>query len=209
MIETPEEGVPDDDLPSLDVRARLERIYEGLESGHDTPAAERAHLEATAGSGTAAYGEITPNAAARLLGWLAPTEPDVFLDLGSGAGRLVVQAVLTTGVRRAVGIELSDHRHAIAERARARLEPAEAARLELVPGDMRTASYRDATLAYAGSTTFPDELMLAVAVRLRELPRLRACITTRPFPPGSPLRESARLPLDMSWMADVRCYVYR
>ena len=67
------------------------------------PRGERDDIDAQFGRGAAAYGEITREAATRLLRWLQPNADDVFFDLGSGAGRLVTQVAWSTPVRRAVG----------------------------------------------------------------------------------------------------------
>jgi predicted RNA methylase len=44
------------------------------------------------------------------------TEEDVFVDLGSGKGRVVLQAALHYPFRRVHGVELSGHLHEIAQR---------------------------------------------------------------------------------------------
>ena len=68
------------------------------------------------------YGEVTPAGARTLARALDIDSPDaddvVFMDLGSGVGKLVVQAFLEwPSVRRAVGVELSSSRSAHARRA--------------------------------------------------------------------------------------------
>ena len=64
-----------------------------------------------------AYGEVTPSGARQLFDTMGVhTASDaVFADLGSGAGRLVVQAWLELPmVQRAIGVELAPSRHATA-----------------------------------------------------------------------------------------------
>ncbi|MBF0312790.1 MAG: hypothetical protein HQK50_16755 [Oligoflexia bacterium] len=63
------------------------------------------------------YGEITYNGAQKLFQRLNLTEHDVFYDLGSGVGKLVVQAFLTTPVKKAAGIELIASRAQEAQKA--------------------------------------------------------------------------------------------
>jgi SAM-dependent methyltransferase len=48
------------------------------------------------------------------------THDDVFIDFGSGMGRIVFQAAARYPFRRVIGIELSDRLHAVAERNIAR-----------------------------------------------------------------------------------------
>ena len=46
-------------------------------------------------SGSAAtYGELTPRGTLTVLDWLAPAEGDVFFDLGSGIGKVVIDPTL-------------------------------------------------------------------------------------------------------------------
>ena len=66
------------------------------------------------------------------------TDEDVFLDAGSGMGRVVLQAALRHPARRVIGVELSEELHRIAqqnlERNRHRVRAAE---VELVNSDIR------------------------------------------------------------------------
>jgi hypothetical protein len=73
-------------------------------------------VDSVAGEYASTYGEITPagfRALARRVGLGAQ---DVFVDLGSGVGRAVVQAALENGVRRSAGVELAASRHERAAR---------------------------------------------------------------------------------------------
>jgi riboflavin synthase len=206
--------------PLADLRAAWRHVCgdESRPQGYDAPYADRGEVDRLAGQGASAYGEILPGSAARLLGWLALTEDDVLYDLGSGVGKLVLQAACTTPVGRAVGVELSEFRHAAAEELLAallaRLEPAAAAalraRVELRKGDLRQADLPDATVVYAGSTSYPDPLLAALAERARSAPRLRALISTRPLPDPteSRYRERARFKSPMSWSSHERLFVY-
>lgn len=189
-------------------------------SGFDVSAEDRRAVELAAGSGAATYGEILPESARRLLTWLAPGADDVLFDLGSGSGHLVVQAVCESDVGRAVGVELSAERHAVAREGLRRLgSTLDAAgrrelarRLELRCQDLRVTDLTDATIVYVASTSFPGPLLVATCRRLeRYAPRLRRIVTTRPLP--SPWSRTfppvGELDLDMSWARDVRVHVHR
>ncbi|KXZ45746.1 hypothetical protein GPECTOR_51g732 [Gonium pectorale] len=93
----------------------LDALYDDLEDtfyskrGHIITAREVALVEATGGSST--YGEITGEGVQQFL-QAVPLQPDdVLVDLGSGLGRLVLQAACSLRLRRCVGIELSSTRH--------------------------------------------------------------------------------------------------
>lgn len=199
--------------PSLAPEQRLWRVLcERAPQGFAAPPDDRFRVEAAAGEGAAAYGELLPESAAALLGWLRPGPEDAFFDLGSGTGKLVLQAACTTGAGLAVGIELSRFRHRVALDVRARLldrlPPREAERLRrrlrFRCEDFTRADLSSATIAWAGSTCFPEPLLLALARHLRRTaPRLRALLTTRPLPDACRphWEELGRIRVRTSWSA--------
>ena len=80
------------------------------------------------------YGELDAAGASALFRVLALRANDTFCDLGSGVGKLVVQAFLETDVGRVVGVELSDVRAEVATRVLRRLGAEEA--VEAVHGNL-------------------------------------------------------------------------
>jgi hypothetical protein len=197
-----------------------ETLLRDAPSGFDVGTEDRTKLERAAGSGASTYGEILPASARRLLRWLDPGPGEVLFDLGSGSGRLPIQAVCETAVGRAVGVELSADRHAAARAAFALLRGALDAdgrreiesRLEFRGEDLRATDLGDATIVYLASTSFPAELLAATCRRLeRDAPRLRLIVTTRRLPPPWDRRfpPVGELDLDMSWTRAVRVLVHR
>jgi hypothetical protein len=197
-----------------------EAVLAAAPSGFDVTPADRAALDASAGSGAATYGEILPAAARRLLRWLALGPDDVFADLGSGSGRLVFQAACETRARLAVGVELSADRHRAAEAGLRLLSAActpqdadtLAARVELRCEDLRATDLSELTVVYVAATSFPAELWSATCRRLAEgAPRLRRIVATRPLP--SPFDRHfpsvGELELDMTWTRNARVHVHR
>jgi hypothetical protein len=194
-------------------------LCEAGPQGVDAPEGDRGAVDAVGGEGAAVYGELTAEAAAQLFAWLDLGRRDVFVDLGSGVAKLVVQAACTTEVGRAVGVELSRFRHQTAEGIRSalldRLDRAgrlEASRrIELRCEDLLQTDLGDATVLYAGSTSFPDPLLAGLARRaLQDAPRLRFLVSTRPLPSpwDARLRERGRLKATTTWTPHARLYVY-
>ena len=142
------------------------------------------------------YGEITRTGGRALFLAMGLTErraaAAVFVDLGSGSGRLVAQAWLDLApaavIRRAVGVELAPTRHAVAQSAWASVVAAGAAptacavsravpRLakgpEFVLGSLLEWDLAEATHVYVCSKCLPEHLLDALWVRLRDAaPRL-------------------------------------
>ena len=86
--------------------------------------------------GADTYGELQPTATLKLLEYLKLRRRDVFVDLGSGAGKVALAAAMYTNVGRARGIELSEERHALACEARDRA----VARRLMIASDMAAAT---------------------------------------------------------------------
>lgn len=193
-------------------------LSERAPQGFAAPPDDRWRVEAAAGEGAAAYGELLPESAAALLGWLRPGPADVFVDFGSGTGKLVLQAACTTPVGLAIGIELSRFRHQVALDVRARLldrlPPPEAEalrrRVRFRCEDFTSSDLRATTIAYAGATCFPESLLVALARRLREAQGLRAWLLTRALPDGCRphWEELGRVRVTTSWSGCERVFAY-
>ncbi|KAL3901870.1 MAG: hypothetical protein SGPRY_012222 [Prymnesium sp.] len=141
------------------------------------------------GSRPSAYGEVTRKGARKLFKemGLRESEEACFMDLGSGAGRLVAQVWLDLpdNVGRAIGIELAPSRHASAVRAWDRL--AKSSELlrpgapEFILGSMLEADLSDATHVYVASLCMGDDLLDALWQRLLLAPAVEVVATLRPF----------------------------
>jgi len=191
-----------------------QECYAGLRSGFDTDARDRADVEAQSGRGAAAYGEPTEHAVARLLRWLAPGPEDVFVDLGSGTGRLCMQVAEQTNAGTVLGIELSTQRDATARTAASRWlagrPDTRPDRVQFVRGDLRACDLSAVTLVWAGATCFPPAVLRHVACALTTLPRLRCAVLTcaLPEPWHRQLHQIGHLNLETTWAHRVRCHVY-
>jgi SAM-dependent methyltransferase len=78
---------------------------------------EKEMINAVAGPRAAGYGEMLPQGMRALIAATRLRSNDTFVDVGSGSGKLVLQAAADAGVARSVGLELSPTRHAMAQRA--------------------------------------------------------------------------------------------
>jgi hypothetical protein len=197
----------------------LDGLYASLPEGFDSSAKERGLIESISGIDGATYGEILPQGSARMLRWLQLSPMDVLFDLGSGTGRLPLQAVATTSVGRAVGVELCPRRHGIAVLAknawRKRMPsedvPSFDCRLNFVHDDLLRTDLSEATVVYLGATCFTQGFVGRVARRVAGANALRAFLVTKPLLPAfaSGLETLGTMVLPMSWSPRVRVHVYR
>jgi SAM-dependent methyltransferase len=121
------------------------------------------------------YGEIAPAGMASLLRAMpeqcALTDRSVFLDVGSGEGRLPLFVRLSTHVRASIGIELVGCRHRRAKLLQQKAERHGGAGmrggLEYHHGDVRKLGLKNATHLFMHSTCWPEPLVKHVTRRAK------------------------------------------
>lgn len=180
----------------------LDTFYHKLaipSSGFRIPAEEAQQINVFGGKHAkyeaATYGEITFAAMEKLFTTSVPLkEHDVFYDLGSGVGKLVLWVGLATPARTSVGIELSETRHTHAEEAYKEFvktivpqHPAFKAKLQktditFIQGNILEENLDKATVIYMCATCFSDELMKAICDKLSKLKDGVIIITLKALP---------------------------
>jgi hypothetical protein len=196
--------------PSAAAADHLERLFalsyaspaDGFCTSADTAGGDASRADIAGGSGlrggprALTYGEVSPHGMLQMLGtgpgrpglMLGLDQPDsIFLDIGSGVGRLVLATALLTRAR-AIGVEVVASRHNTAVGALARAEASgavsreQASRVLLLHGDA-TAGLPDTTHAYLSNLCFPPDLERVIGMALISLPSLRCAVTLRSLPP--------------------------
>eukprot|EP00928_Gymnodinium_smaydae_P046327 TRINITY_DN30858_c0_g1_i1.p1 TRINITY_DN30858_c0_g1~~TRINITY_DN30858_c0_g1_i1.p1 ORF type:complete len:628 (-),score=139.93 TRINITY_DN30858_c0_g1_i1:249-2132(-) len=165
-------------------------------------------------------GELLPQGLVRLLEFVRersgePIGPDdVIADLGSGRGRAVLQAVLTTEAR-AVGVEISEVRSAAARHAAERLaalNPALGKRVTFVQEDLRTSlAWANATVVYMNAACFTPKLMFDIVPLLGSILKPGALVLSNRLMPGCHrgLFLLDQIPsVRFTWSKDVVVYAY-
>ena len=194
-----------------DPRKPLRSLYRGQHSW-SIPATEQRRIRSA--KSTETYGEIMPTATQRLLEYLELSERDVFYDLGSGMGRLVLHTAAFAPLRRVVGIELSQTRY---QTARTILRQARKEGLILARQcSFRCEDFMRARLAsptrpvvYTCSTAFPPQLMRRLARKLRGHPRPLRFVTLQDLDPTRGIELLDVLRLDVTWRRRAKVHVYR
>jgi hypothetical protein len=194
--------------------ALLRHAFAGAPDAFRIPPSDRARVNGHDPAASAAtYGELTVAGSSTLFHALRIDEHSTFVDLGSGRGRVVLQAALESTARLAVGIELSQRRHAIAQRALTRLTATHASlprRVRFACEDIAAAAWElDATEVFVANLLFPPALNDAVARRLARAAQLRRVATLKPLDPVPPnLTFACRLKLAFSWAERCSVHVY-
>jgi hypothetical protein len=183
-----------------DPKLYLQMIYEG-KGGYIIPAEE---IDAICKGGDhPQYGEIPYESAAHILDDLHLSKQDVFYDLGSGTGKLVLQVYLATPVKRSVGVELSKTRWNIAESCRKQVIADD----HITPGrdlvflnqNISDAHLSDATVCFISGVAFPASLIQSLMNRLSSLGHDVKVISVLPLPVQQHFTLIKTYNLPMSW----------
>ena len=159
------------------------------------------------------YGELTPLGVQRLLNHLQLTSEDVFYDLGSGVGKVVLQVAMAVPVRKCVGIEMVQSRCQSAQRI---------LRTARSQGLMQTkkvffrnesfleSNISDATVIYLCSTCYSSNLMRLVVRKIKKIKKTVTIVTLREFDRKHRGFQFVRtIKLSASWSSDLEAYVYK
>jgi SAM-dependent methyltransferase len=170
------------------------------------------------------YGEIPQESAAKLFQnpMVNLQAGETFADLGSGLGRLVVDAALVANVKRAIGVELSETRSASACKALTNVTKAfptqdasgwraerHRSEVELYQGnilDLGKDFLGKINVAYVANLCFRPDLLNAVAVKLsRDLPDGSRVVSLRNLELNKDtkrLKFKGTVDLPMSWSVE-------
>ena len=187
----------------------IRRLYREIDV-FEIPREEEKAIYASRGSPV--YGELMPAAIGHLLAYLQLGESDVFYDLGSGSGKVVLQAAITAPARKCVGVELSATRVAEARKvlqlARDRgLIRARACAFR--QEDIMKTYLRDATVIYTCSTAFSLRFMNMVAARIGRLGRRLRFVTLQELDERRGFERIDELRLDASWQRRTPVHIYQ
>ena len=214
-------------------RGILGKIYSGalsLERATELSQADAKRVRTGAGGQKAInYGEMQADSWSAILGLLELGPQDVFYDLGSGRGALVLQTALEARCKRCVGVELSRERHAMAATAARRLGQL-AARAQSAPGaaggegsidlagaavavefkcvDMQQESLEDATFVYLMNQDLPRRLNEEIFQKVHALPQAVRLLTLCPIR-GAGVAPSRTFVSQQTWSQDpIELFLY-
>jgi precorrin-6B methylase 2 len=134
------------------------------------------------------YGEITYPSVQELIKRVRLGPQDIFIDLGSGNGKVVMQVFSNSGVKKAYGVEFFPERSLRSEKA---LKNLYKLKPNLLSED-RVISYQvqnikdihylgEFTVVFMCSTCYPKELLDIVYDKLKDSKNIRAVVTHKEF----------------------------
>lgn len=169
------------------------------------------------------YGEITPLGIEQLVNKLplGLNSEDAFFDLGSGVGKAVIQAFLTSPLRLAVGVELAESRHKHATRALRSVAEAlhvqavqdvlhlDGRTLRFAQSNALTFDFTAATVAFVSSLAMPRKVIRGLQDRISSLvPGTLAAFSTKLAGCHRGLHYLEKLNLEMTWLSSSAMYLY-
>jgi|GEM_PF-983566 len=159
------------------------------------------------------YGELLYPSLIQLLQAIKLDPTDIFLDLGSGLGKLAIQLYLRTPVAQVIGIEasLALHQQACLVLQRITRElmlPIAGARsLEFKLGNFLNISWGKPTIAYMCSTCYSPALMQHIGHKINAISSIRQVLSLKPIPSLTRLPFQRTFAVECSWDSAI-CYYY-
>ncbi|BCA95671.1 hypothetical protein TUM19329_20320 [Legionella antarctica] len=159
------------------------------------------------------YGEILYPSVDKILSVIQPSDSDVFVDYGSGLGKMVIQFFLKSRVKEAYGIEISpdlyQHSFNAAQRLRHELPGFYQCgrKLTFFLGDFLEVHLETATIAMVTSTCFTQSLLNQLGKIIEHTPSIHTVLSLRPISILERLTFKKTIRLECSWDTEL-CYVY-
>lgn len=199
----------------------IDRCWTGLD-GDVIPDASVANVILASGSHAHHYGECTYDGARAILDALDIAPGSTFADLGSGVGKLTVQAYCERPIAAALGVELARERHdkAVegwrrlrddARRARERHSSFDESAVRFVCDDIFNVDLNDVTHCYAANLLFDTLANRQLAHLFDELPNLRRVATLERLDSLSDrftLRKTTEAAMSWNRASSSQIYVY-
>jgi len=164
--------------------------------------------------GHPAYGEILYSSLELLLNELNIQPTDIFYDLGSGLGKVILQAYFNYPFKKTVGIELSPTRyqHAINKikilNEKNYLDSQRT--LEFINANIVDTDLSDATIVFMCSTCYSNDLMEKISIKLSSSKKGLKVITLKDLPASQKdkfeLIKQYKLP--MTWTKASSVFLY-
>ena len=160
------------------------------------------------------YGEILYPSIDRLLSELVLSKDDVFVDYGSGLGKIVLQVFMKSIVKAAYGVEISSELHQYATIAATQLHHdlpdffGNERKLVFLQGSFLEVAIPAPTVALVNSACFTQTLVAELGKVIESTPSIHTVLSLRTIHTLQRLIFSKVIRIECSWDTAL-CYVYR
>lgn len=164
------------------------------------------------------YGEILPDGLDKILRFVQPNYNDSFIDLGSGAGKIVLQSFLCTNMKACYGVEIDQARFNTSLDA---LYDLQQKLPELFHDSSRSIKFFNinilefdfskVTIVFSNATCFGPNLMSKIADKVNLSSSVRVIISTHKIDGLLNLTKEYLIEVETSWHippAKSNCYLY-
>jgi hypothetical protein len=159
------------------------------------------------------YGEILYQGIATLLSLFPLSDNDVFVDLGSGIGKIVLQVFMSTPIKEARGIELSPefHEQAILANDKIQQELPQLyygdRKVSFISGSFLEVPLSMATVVIVNSICYSQTFLRQLGNIIDNTPTIHTFMSLRPINTMQRLRFKKVERIECSWDS-VLCYIY-
>lgn len=149
-----------------DIKAKLQKIYSVRVHDSSKETVELAEKQ----KGEKVYGEATWSGVNQMIRHFRPlTEDDVFLDIGSGRGKMVLHMALQTPVKKCIGVELVTPRHEDAIKLKEQIGDIPDKEVIFINEDIfKTDTIQQATIIYANVIMWDETLVQKIIENMSE-----------------------------------------
>jgi 16S rRNA G527 N7-methylase RsmG len=131
-----------------------------------------------------------------------PTEKDVFVDVGSGCGKLVIHTAIKSDIKTLIGVEIVPQRLRYSKRIKEDILP-ENKSVFFIEKDVRDFDLSIATIVFINDTVFKLDLVKDI---FNKLPKSCHFITAHKIPECKILKDEFLV--DTSWGNKLKLYYY-
>lgn len=192
-------------------QAFFAQVYQHTQSYVKTESGEKS-IQIQSGINST-YGEMHYFSVKKLIHYLNITPEDVFVDLGSGLGKLALQVFIQSQAGKVIGIEalsfLNQQTYPVLPHAREKFpECWENNRVfKLIEDNFLTAHWEDPTIIYTCSTCFRMDLLDAIGLKINDTPSVKQVLSLRPLPTLNRFQLKRVFTVECSWDSAL-CYHY-
>ena len=181
----------------------IKDIYKDI-SGFGLNSEESTKISSKGGNAT--YGEILFPSLQALLNDLNLTKDDTFYDLGSGVGKVCIQAALVTPAK-VIGIELSSTRTAKAREALKRIETNYhiKPKVEFKEENISDVVLKKSAVIFTCSTCFSEKLLDEITEKCKNAPGTVRVLSLKALPGLTPIKVYQ---LPMTWTTKTAVHYY-